>query len=263
MNFIFPMAGLSSRFTDVGYTVPKYQLELHGATVFEYAVIGFNRYFADHNFVFAYRGGDEIANFITDKCLAMGIPEANLKLVQLTEVTSGQAETVRLAIDRLQVPENEEIVIFNIDTFQSDFVLPEICESEKVDGYLEVFIAEGEHWSFVEPGEENRVLRVAEKDRISEYCSSGLYHFRRCSDFCKAYDNSLSSDTTNLQGGERYVAPLYNSLLAKGADIRFHLISSKKVAFCGTPVEYQGLLEEAKFFMTNKIQNRTYNPNID
>ena len=243
MNFIFPMAGLSSRFSDAGYTVPKYQLELHGATVFEYAVVGFNRYFSDNNFIFAYRGGDEVAEFITGKCLAMGIPEANLKLVQLNEVTSGQAETVRLAIKGGEIPKNEAIVIFNIDTFQSDFVLPEFCNNEEILGYLEVFKAEGEHWSFVEPGENNKVLHVTEKERISEYCSSGLYYFRRSDDFCKAFDKTRGIRTEDLQGGERYVAPLYNALINKGLDVRFKLIPANNLTFCGTPSEFDKIVD--------------------
>ncbi|HGG7172902.1 TPA: capsular biosynthesis protein, partial [Escherichia coli] len=32
--FVITMAGLSSRFFNAGYTVPKYQLPLHGQTVF-------------------------------------------------------------------------------------------------------------------------------------------------------------------------------------------------------------------------------------
>jgi len=237
------MAGLSSRFTNAGYTVPKYQLELHDATVFEYAVIGFNRYFADHNFIFVYRGGNEVANFISDKCLAMGIPEANLRLVQLTEVTSGQAETVQLAIKGAEISGNETIVIFNIDTFQADFVLPEFCINEEIDGYLEVFIAEGEHWSFVEPGSGNSVIRVTEKERISELCSSGLYYFRRSDDFCKTFRKTLETKAQDLQGGERYVAPLYNDLVSRGLDIRFHLISANDLTFCGTPSEFKNVVE--------------------
>ena len=247
MNFIFPMAGMSSRFTTAGYTVPKYQLELHGATVFEYAVFGFNRYFSDHNFIFAYRGGDEVSNFITEKCLSMGIPEAKLRLVQLTEVTSGQAETVHLAIKGAEISENEAIVIFNIDTFQSDYVLPDICNNEEIDGYLEVFKAEGEHWSFVEAGEGNRVLRVTEKERISDYCSSGLYYFRRAKDFCVAFDNTLSLSANDLQGGERYVAPLYNFLISEDRDIRYELVSNSALTFCGTPTEYEIILGSPNF----------------
>lgn len=243
MNFIFPMGGLSSRFTNAGYTVPKFQLDLHGKTVFEHAVAGFSRYFAGHTFVFAFRGGDEVANFVTEKCLGLGIPDENLKLVSLSKVTSGQAETVRIAIDEAGIGEGEPITIFNIDTFQTDFVLPDRFDLDEIDGYLEVFIAEGEHWSFVEPGENNAVIRVTEKERISEYCSSGLYYFRKANDFCKAFDKTLALAVEDLSGGERYVAPLYNDIISAGGDIRYNLVGLDQLTFCGTPSEYEALLD--------------------
>jgi len=253
MNFIFPMGGLSSRFTKAGFSVPKFQLDVHGATVFEHSVIGFHRYFADHNFVFAYRGGNEIADFVTEKCLGMGIPAKNLKLVSLAKVTSGQAETVRIAIDVSAIPDADPIVIFNIDTFQSDYILPDFLADNSVDGYLEVFKASGDHWSFIEPQGADKVLRVTEKIRISEYCSSGLYHFKRAQDFNAAFDKTLQKSVADLQGGERYVAPLYNDLIAASADIRYQLVSLDALTFCGTPDEY-ALVINAAAPPTSKFQ---------
>ncbi len=238
MNFIFPMGGLSSRFTKAGFTVPKFRLDVHGHSVFEHSVIGFHRYFADHNFIFAFRDGNKVADFVTKKCLGMGIPAKNFKLVSLKAVTSGQAETVRIAIDAANIAEADPIVIFNIDTFQSDFILPEFLGDNDVDGYLEVFKAKGDHWSFIEPQGADKVLRVTEKIRISEYCSSGLYHFRKAGDFNVAFDQTLQKFVGELQGGERYVAPLYNDLIADSADIRYQLVSLDQLTFCGTPDEY-------------------------
>lgn len=37
---------------------------------------------------------------------------------------------------------------------------------------------------------------------------------------------------------ERYVAPLYNSLIRNGSDIRYHVIDRGAVTFFGTPGEY-------------------------
>lgn len=236
------MGGLSSRFTKAGYRVPKFQLEVDGTTVFERSVVGFHRFFAGHSFIFAYRGGAETADFITEKCLSLGIPRANLKLVSLERVTSGQAETVQIALDEAGVADDAAIMIFNIDTFQTDYVLPDAFDVERIDGYLEVFVAEGTHWSFVEPGDSNTVLRVTEKKRISNLCSSGLYYFRRAGDFRTAYAKTLSMAAEALSGGERYVAPLYNDLIAQGADIRYNLVADDRLTFCGTPAEYEQLI---------------------
>lgn len=48
----------------------------------------------------------------------------------------------------------------------------------------------------------------------------------------------LTAEFGRLQGGELCVAPLYNRLIAEGADIRFTRIERHAVIFCGVPEEY-------------------------
>lgn len=242
MNFIFPMGGLSKRFTDAGYTVPKFMLDLHGFTVFEHAVIGFQLYFQQHTFVFAFRKDPETEAFVKEKCMHMGIPEENIRIVNLHEPTSGQAETVWIAVREAALLPSEPIIIFNIDSFQSDFVLPTGFDLNSTDGYLEVFVGEGDHWSFVQPGADCIVIRVTEKERVSEFCSTGLYYFKRALDFNRAFENTLDVELSDLQGGERYVAPLYNELIAERKSVKYHLVSTSSVTFCGTPDEYSAIL---------------------
>ena len=38
LTVLITMAGLGSRFRKVGYTVPKYQIEAHGKTLFEWSM---------------------------------------------------------------------------------------------------------------------------------------------------------------------------------------------------------------------------------
>jgi len=241
MNFIFPMGGLSKRFTDAGYKVPKFMLDLHGDTVFEHAVIGFQRYFTQHNFVFAFRDDPKVEIFVRENCQHLGIPKENLHIVKLEAPTSGQAETVWLALNATGLPAQEPIVIFNIDSFQSDYQLPEALDLETTAGYLEVFKGEGEHWSFVLPGPDASAISVTEKDRVSNLCSTGLYYFQHAADFSAAFAQTLDVDVANLQGGERYVAPLYNTLIAVNKPVKYHVVPATEVTFCGTPDEYDAL----------------------
>ena len=241
MNFIFPMGGLSQRFTNAGYKVPKFMLDLHGFSVFEHAVIGFHRYFQEHTFVFAFRKDPETEQFVIEKCKKMGVPCENIKIVRLDGPTSGQAETVWIASRAAELTEDDPIVIFNIDSFQSNFRLPESFDLKTTDGYIEVFIGEGDHWSFVDPGPDHSARRVTEKERVSELCSTGLYYFRRGQDFNQAFEKTLSMELSELQGGERYVAPLYNALIANGMSVKYQLVAAEEVTFCGTPDEYNAL----------------------
>ena len=244
MNFIFPMGGLSQRFTDAGYTVPKFMLDLHGFSVFEHAVIGFRRYFQGHTFIFAFRDDQTTEAFVKEKCRCMGIPEENVRIVKLAGPTSGQAETVWIAAQKAGLSPTEAIVIFNIDSFQSDFIFPTEFDLDCTDGYLEVFVGLGDHWSFVLPGPDHTACRVTEKERVSELCSTGLYFFKHAGDFNSAFQQTLDMDLSDLQGGERYVAPLYNTLISKQMSIKYQLVPMGSVTFCGTPDEYNDLLND-------------------
>ena len=44
--------------------------------------------------------------------------------------------------------------------------------------------------------------------------------------------------------GEFYIAPIYNSLINNGADIRYVEVTSDCIDFCGTPSEYLNLMED-------------------
>ena len=240
---VLPMAGLSARFAKAGYAAPKYMLPLGGRSVFAHALASFEALFDAERFVIVCRDVAGTAEFVRAQCAALGV--ARLDLVVLERETAGQAETVAEGLRRAGAAGAAPLTIFNIDTFRPGFRHPASFDAGSVDGYLEVFRGPGTHWSFVrpDPGDPGafRAAEVAEKIRISDLCSTGLYHFRRAGDFLSLYVPAAAADPATLQGGERYVAPLYNAAIARGMDIRYALVSREQVRFCGTPEEYEAL----------------------
>ncbi len=236
MTIIIPMAGLSSRFTRAGYTLPKYMLYAVGRSLFNIAVSSFERYFAVAQFVFVARDMFDTKTFVEEECRLMGI--ANYSIVILESPTRGQSETVLRGITEADIPDEEDILIFNIDTFRPNFTLPEI--PQEWDGYLEVFKGNGANWSYAktEGGDETRVVETAEKREISDNCSTGIYWFRRVADYKEAYVWGVAHPQRN----ELYVAPMYNCLIAQGKEIHIHVISRDEVIFCGIPQEYEAYL---------------------
>ncbi len=245
---VLPMAGLSSRFFKAGYDVPKYMLDLHGATVFDHALGSFQGLFDDENFLIICRDVHDTPAFVRARAEAMGLPASRLDLVVLDRETAGQAETVALGLRDSSTNAQTPVTIFNIDTFRPGFTHPKTFDVGAVDGYLEVFEAPGDHWSFARsaPGTD-RVVEVAEKVRISDYCSDGLYHFRSAAFYLELYAGIETRDPAGLQGGEYYVAPLYNIAIAQGADIRIAHVPDGGIRFCGTPEEYRDLQSRPSF----------------
>lgn len=232
---VIPMAGLSSRFFKAGYKQPKYMLDAHGETLFAHAVKSFSRYFSSETFVFIIRDVYGTAEFVKNQIQLLGISHA--EVVTLNEATRGQAETVYLGL-KGQAKPNDEVLIFNIDTFRPGYQKPNF--SGPTDGYLEVFKGSGDNWSFAKPLKQNSTLvqETAEKQAISDLCSTGLYHFAQFSDFEVAYLKQLAQPSENWAKGELYIAPMYNTLIAMGKQIHYQLIAPQEVYFCGVPQEY-------------------------
>jgi hypothetical protein len=238
---VIPMAGLSRRFTDAGYDVPKYMLRAHGASLFAHAVHSFAAYFETHPFLFILRDVAGTHHFVAQECRRLGLRDA--RIVALAEPTRGQAETVMAGLDQAGL-HAEPVTIFNIDTFRPGFRFPTGFNPEAVDGYLEVFRGSGANWSYVRPAsaEGYRVAETTEKVPISDLCCTGLYHFRTADLFRDAYGPFAAGDAAAQGLRELYVAPMYNLLIRRGCDIRYHLIGAEEVIFCGVPAEYEAFL---------------------
>ncbi len=237
------MAGLSQRFLNAGFNMPKYMLIAHGKTLFAHAVNSFSDFFCNSTFHFIVRNVYNTEDFVSSECQRLGIK--NFHITVLDKLTSGQAETVALGLRLAAVHSSTPITVFNIDTFRPSFRFPNVFELNKIDGYLEVFRGSGSNWSYVKPSLSlpNTAIATAEKRAISDLCCTGLYYFRSVSIYMEAYEKSLFSDVKIDDHTEIYVAPLYNYLIQDGCDIKYNIISRKEVIFCGVPSEFKEFSE--------------------
>ena len=240
---VIPMAGLSDRFARAGYDKPKYMLEARGRSLFAHAVSSFSDYFGREKILLVCRDVDDTLAFLDAELIGLHLLAPDVEIFLVDRPTSGQAETVARALRATGVNSAEPLTVFNIDTFRPGFKYPQSFDLARIDGYVEVFEGPGEHWSFVrpeEPGRRNgRAIEVTEKIRVSDLCSTGLYFFKSVEFFLSLYAEVEDVDVGTLQGGERYIAPLFNIALTHGADIRYQVIDREKIFFCGTPDEYE------------------------
>ncbi|HEX4269794.1 MAG TPA: NTP transferase domain-containing protein [Rhizomicrobium sp.] len=237
MIFTFPMAGESRRFATAGYRQPKFRLDIHGAPLFDHVVNGFSAYFDSDVFLFIARNA-AAATFARQRCKALGV--ARSCVITLDHGTSGQAETVFAGLEKADIGDDDAIAVFNVDTIRPGYVKPDHVADPCCAGYLEVFRGTGPGWSYVAPDvrEGRTVVMVAEKLAISDLCCTGLYYFRKAGDFRWAYRHP-APPRSQAERQERYVAPLYNALIACGERIVFTEIASSQIVFCGTPQEYE------------------------
>lgn len=241
------MAGLSSRFSDAGYDKPKFMLEAHGKSLFEHSVSSFSHYFSSEEFLFITLSDHDAIEFVGEICKKIGI--RTFQIVTLEKQTNGQAETVYTGLQLANVPAKSDITIFNIDTIRPNFRYPtSFCVSD-VDGYLETFIGSGLNWSNILAVSDSKddVSFVAEKKEISNFCCTGLYYWKSVQQFCAVYDKYRGQSVEQLDGGEYYIAPMYNDVIQRNGVVKYSVIDRADIVFCGLPSEYEEFLRLSYF----------------
>ena len=230
---IITMAGFGRRFLDAGYTVPKYRIEAHGRSLFAWSVLSLKQFIEQGSrFVFVVRAADNAGEFITAEAAALGI--ADQAIVELNEPTDGQATTAMKAEPAVRAP-GKPMLIYNIDTFVDPRSLP--ATAPLGDGWIPCFPAQGDHWSFAAADSEGRVREVREKVRISNHATIGLYWFSSFEIYSETYRHHAAGSP--MEAGERYVAPLYNHLIAAGRPVYVHEVPMDAVIPLGLPDEVE------------------------
>jgi dTDP-glucose pyrophosphorylase len=230
LKIVITMAGLGARFKNAGYTVEKHEIMFHGKTLFEWAVGSLSN-FREFEFIFVTRDFKGIDKFIEQKSRKIGLTKT--QIIKINHVTKGQAETATLAKEFFD--SDESILVYNTDTYvDSEKLLP---SQIKGNGWIPVFSAGGDKWSFVEADRDGVALRVTEKERISDNCSVGLYYF----DSFRKFDDLVASiGKEGASGrGEWYIAPLYNDFIKQGNKVYIQKIPAPSVMVLGTPEDLE------------------------
>lgn len=235
---IITMAGFGRRFLDAGYIIPKYRIQAHGRSLFAWSMLSLRNFIGDQaRFLFVVRSADDASAFIHSESHALGIHD--MSVLEIDAPTDGQATTAMLARQRIGSPD-APMIIYNIDTFVHPDALP--SQAVRGAGWIPCFPAAGDHWSFARTDGTGRVVEVREKVRISDHATVGLYWFSSFNLYAEAYDAYYSCER-KAEAGERYVAPLYNHLLEKGAPVFIHDVPLAAVIPLGVPAEVERFRE--------------------
>jgi dTDP-glucose pyrophosphorylase len=211
LNILIPMAGAGKRFSDVGYTIPKPFIPVHGKPMVQAVVENLNIK-GKHIFIIQKSHSvdndlETFLNSISPECI----------IIKVDELTEGPACTALLAE---QYIDDNPLIIVNCDQMIHDFDVDKILEFARVnqaDGVLGAFISSSKKNSYMKLDPQGEVTEVKEKIVISNTATNGLHFWSNGKDF-------VSSARKMIEAGERYnnefyIAPTYNYLVKDGKKI--------------------------------------------
>lgn len=238
-NIVITMAGRGSRFHEAGYTMPKYEIIAHGRSLFDWSLLSLGNFLsADTRLIFVCLAQNQSRDYVLSRCRSLGLSDVHV--LELDALTDGQATSAYRAAHLWHA--ESPLLVYNIDTYVNPGALRPDDIRAGADGWIPCMRAPGDHWSFVQVGPDGWATDFAEKTRISEHASIGLYWFAEAVRFGEAYEKFFRDDV-NLVRGERYIAPLYRQLLADGAKISITDLPLDDVHVLGTPGELQQFLQ--------------------
>jgi HAD superfamily hydrolase (TIGR01509 family) len=226
LNILVPMAGMGQRFKEAGYIFPKPLVEINNFPMINWVINSLNIK-ANYTFIVLKEHLEKynlksVLNFITK----------NPNIIILDSVTDGAACTTLLAEEIIN---NENpLLIVNSDQFiewDSSRTMYEFI-SKKVDGGILTFKSTHPKWSYAKTDNKtNTVLKVAEKNVISDNATVGVYYWRYGSDYVR-YAKSMIQKNIRVNN-EFYICPVYNEAIVDKKNI---IISEvKRMWGLGTP----------------------------
>jgi len=235
MNIVIPMAGLGSRFTNAGYTIPKPLIDIEGKPMIQQAVetLGFiGRY------IFIIQKDEIIKKSIFDL-----IP--NSIIIEIDYITEGPASSALLAKEFIN--NDEELVVANCDQimwWDADAVLKQI-RSMNYDGVVVTYHETTPKNSYARINRKGHVTKLAEKQVISNISLNGVHYWKTGKSFVESAESMIEK---NIRfNNEFYVAPTYNQMIEKGLKVGIYHIPNEVHNAVGTP-------EDLNLYF-NKISN--------
>lgn len=222
MNIIIPLGGSGQRFSDEGYKSPKPLIKVLGKPIL-FWVIESLRYSKKDQLFIAYnkdldsfRFADEIRRHSPD-----------IRLVPITR-SRGAAHTLSLCLETMSEAELEETTVsIDGDTFYENDILMRCPLGQNAICYFKDFGPPVYSYTRME---EDRVVEIKEKIKISDNANSGCYCFasgRLLKEYC---DKILTTHS-----GEPYISSVMSQMLLEGHKIEGIEESKEYVVCLGTP----------------------------
>ena len=230
------MSGVGSRFDQTGrFSFPKPLIEVQGKAMINMVTdnLGLK---ATYTFIVQKTHYEKYA---LQYLLPLIIKPNKCNIVIVDGVTEGAACSALLAKkyinndDQLLIANSDQWIDWSSDNFFAD------VEKKGSDAALLTFTATHPKWSFALVDDDGWVTEVAEKKPISNVASTGLYWFKRGSDFVKSAEQMLTKEECRIRG-EWYLCPSLNELILNGGKVSVFPV--EQMWGTGTPEDYDAFL---------------------
>ena len=173
MNIIIPLGGKGERFIKNGYTKPKPLINIFEKCMIDYVLD--NLYISNNDKVFIIYNKN-LNNYDFDQYINTKFSFINL--IKIND-TKGASETLYLGIKYIlnNYDYNKKTIILDCDTFYTEDILNIFNNIDENVVFYRKNYDELPIYSYIELNDENDIINIKEKEKISDNANTGAYAF--------------------------------------------------------------------------------------
>uniref|UniRef100_A0A6C0LLP3 Nucleotidyl transferase domain-containing protein n=1 Tax=viral metagenome TaxID=1070528 RepID=A0A6C0LLP3_9ZZZZ len=228
MIIIIPIGGIGQRFKENGYKKPKALIDICGKPIISYLLDNLNTDNIDYIFI-PYN--KEYNKYIFEDFLIKRYPKIHFKFFCLKNNTRGAAETINIGINNLN--EERDIPVICLDS--DNFYLCDIISQWNGENCIFSFEDENKNpiYSYVKTNENNEIVDIKEKEKISNNACTGAYGFSSINELKKYTSKIIEENIT--QKLEFYTSGVIKVMINEYYTFKNIKILNKDYFSLGTP----------------------------
>jgi dTDP-glucose pyrophosphorylase len=235
MQIIIPMAGVGSRFSNAGYSLPKPLIDVNGEPMVSCAISSLG---IPDGKLFCLIRKDQFSNDVRSAILQVA-PSATI--VEIDYVTAGAAASTLLMTPFIDP--DDEVIVANCDQVMKWDSHKIIAALREFDGGVATFENTDPKHSYLEVIG-GRIVRFVEKKVISNIALTGIHYWKKASYLIDSANEMIAKNDRSANG-EFYISTTYNYMIPK-YNVGHVQVTESEFFPIGTPADLNKYLYESK-----------------
>ena len=230
MIVIIPLGGVGERFKQNGYKRPKALINLYGSPIITYLIDNINTESLEYIFIPYNR---EYKNYRIEDYLTKLYPNILFKFHCIEENTRGAAETINIGLNALNEKRSLPVLCLDCDNFYNTDII------KAWNGVNQIFTVEDHGidpiYSYILTDSNNKVIKIAEKVKISNNACTGAYGFSSLLELQKYTQQVIHNNI--LDHSEFYISCVIKTMIQDQHCFHQQKVKNQDYICVGTPLQ--------------------------
>lgn len=248
MNIIIPLGGKGERFQKEGYLEPKPLIKVLNKEILYYTIDNLSIIDEDKIFIIYNKDLDEF-NF--KEIINNKYPK--ITLIKLDTQTKGASETIYIGLREIisKYDYHKKSILIDGDTFYTQNILEKFRNvTDKNAVFYTKNYEENPIFSYIKMDNENNIIDIKEKEKISVNANTGAYAFDDINILYK-YSKYVVENNITFKN-ECYTSCIISIMINNKNPFIGIELKEKHVIVLGTPLQVKKYIEEMKLYSNSK-----------